>query len=199
MAAGDGGIYSFGTAPFYGSATALGATSPAVDMAAVPQGGGYWLTTAAGAVTTFGTAPWFGSAAGLDLKGPIVGMAVAQTPTPDTSQSFTIAGALEGPLLPGRSHRINVQITNPTSSPITITNLTTTLATSSRSCDPSNFIVAQGFTRPVTVGADTTATLSSLGVDRSDWPEVTMRDTATNQDGCKQVVLEFVYQGVAAR
>ena len=168
-------------------------------MAAVPQGGGYWLTTATGAITTFGSAPWFGSTASLNLKGPIVGMAVAQTPTPDTVQSFTIAGALEGPLLPGRSQRINVQITNPTSSPITITSVTTTLGTSSRGCDPSNFTVAQGFTRPVTVGADTTSTLSSLGVDRSNWPDVTMRDTATNQDGCKQVVLEFDYQGVAAR
>jgi hypothetical protein len=41
-------------------------------MAAMPQGGGYWLVSAAGAVAAFGNAENFGSMSGVRLDRPIV-------------------------------------------------------------------------------------------------------------------------------
>ncbi|MGC8512394.1 MAG: 3D domain-containing protein [Acidimicrobiales bacterium] len=42
----DGGVFSFGDANFYGSATNTHPKAPIVGMAATPDGGGYWLANA---------------------------------------------------------------------------------------------------------------------------------------------------------
>ena len=60
MVASDGGIFSFGDAPFYGSA-AGGSTSPVVGMVATQSGRGYWLQRADGQVQAFGDAPFAGN------------------------------------------------------------------------------------------------------------------------------------------
>ena len=39
----DGGVFSYGDAPFFGSTGALRLNAPIVGMAATPDGGGYWL------------------------------------------------------------------------------------------------------------------------------------------------------------
>jgi hypothetical protein len=44
-------------------------------FAAIPNGGGYWLTSASGGIFTFGAAKYYGSLAGHHLNQPIVGMA----------------------------------------------------------------------------------------------------------------------------
>ena len=43
LANAGGGVFTFGGAPFYGSAGALRLNMPIVGMAATPDGGGYWL------------------------------------------------------------------------------------------------------------------------------------------------------------
>src|SRR4030081_723294 len=43
LVASDGGIFSFGDAPFLGSLGAVRLNRPVVGMAATPDGGGYWL------------------------------------------------------------------------------------------------------------------------------------------------------------
>jgi hypothetical protein len=45
LAAGDGGIFAFGSAPFHGSAGAAPPAHPVAAIAATPDGGGYWLAT----------------------------------------------------------------------------------------------------------------------------------------------------------
>ncbi|HVW34553.1 MAG TPA: L,D-transpeptidase family protein, partial [Acidimicrobiia bacterium] len=75
LASGDGGVRSYGDAPFLGS---LGDTKPArpiVGMAALPNGAGYWLVADDGGVFAFGSAPFLGSLGGRRLVSPIAAMA----------------------------------------------------------------------------------------------------------------------------
>jgi N-acetylmuramoyl-L-alanine amidase len=71
----DGGIFSYGDAPFFGSTGALHLNAPIVGMAAAPDGGGYWLVARDGGVFDYGDAGFFGSAGALHLNAPVVGMA----------------------------------------------------------------------------------------------------------------------------
>jgi hypothetical protein len=71
----DGGIFSFGDAPFAGSTGNIHLNQPIVGMAANPAGPGYWFVAADGGVFAFGGAPFYGSTGALHLNKPIVGMA----------------------------------------------------------------------------------------------------------------------------
>jgi uncharacterized protein YkwD len=64
-----------GSARYYGSAAALRLQHPIVDMAAKPNGNGYWMVGRDGGVFTFGRAQFFGSTGHMRLHKPIVGMA----------------------------------------------------------------------------------------------------------------------------
>ncbi len=77
MVGADGGVFSFGTAQFYGSTGAIRLNAPIVGMAAAPGGTGYWLVASDGGVFSFGTAQFYGSTGAIRLNAPIVGMAVA--------------------------------------------------------------------------------------------------------------------------
>jgi hypothetical protein len=73
--AADGGIFTFGDAPFYGSTGAMRLNRPIVGMARTQNGDGYWLEASDGGIFTFGNAGFFGSTASTRLNRPIVGMA----------------------------------------------------------------------------------------------------------------------------
>ena len=55
-AAGNGGIFVFGDAGFYGSTGGLALSQPIVGMAATPAGHGYWLVASDGGIFAFGDA-----------------------------------------------------------------------------------------------------------------------------------------------
>ncbi|MCP5029406.1 MAG: YncE family protein [Actinomycetia bacterium] len=57
LVASDGGIFTFGTATFHGSAAGGTDPRPAVGVAATPSGDGYWIARAAGGARL---APWDG-------------------------------------------------------------------------------------------------------------------------------------------
>ena len=61
LVASDGGIFTFGSATFYGSAGALPLNAPIVSMSATPSGGGYLLAASDGGIFTYGNAKFFGS------------------------------------------------------------------------------------------------------------------------------------------
>ncbi len=61
LVARDGGIFSFGSAQFYGSTGAIHLNQPIVGMAATPDGHGYWLVARDGGIFTFGDAQYHGS------------------------------------------------------------------------------------------------------------------------------------------
>ena len=87
LVASDGGIFSYGDAPFEGSAGGLPLNKPIVGMAATPDGGGYWLVASDGGIFSYGDAQFYGSAGGLPLNRPIVGMAA----TPDGGGYWLVA------------------------------------------------------------------------------------------------------------
>ncbi len=75
LVAGDGGLFSFGGAPFYGSMGGHALNKPVVGMAGVPNGGGYWEVASDGGIFSFGDAHFYGSTGNITLNKPVVGMA----------------------------------------------------------------------------------------------------------------------------
>ena len=74
----DGGVVTFGGAPFKGSLPGLGVhLNDIVGVAATPDGGGYWLVGSDGGVFTFGDASFAGSMGGKALNAPMVGIAAS--------------------------------------------------------------------------------------------------------------------------
>jgi hypothetical protein len=75
LVASDGGIFSFGGAPFYGSTGGMALNKPVVGMASTSDGGGYWLVASDGGVFSYGDATFYGSTGSITLNKPVVGMA----------------------------------------------------------------------------------------------------------------------------
>jgi hypothetical protein len=73
LAAADGGVFTYGSQGFYGSAGNIKLNSKVVDS--VSTGGeGYWLAAADGGVFAYGDAGFYGSAGSIKLNKPVVGM-----------------------------------------------------------------------------------------------------------------------------
>ncbi len=87
LVAKDGGVFSLGDAPFFGSAANLHLNAPIVAMAQTSDRLGYWLVGADGGVFAYGNAGFYGSAANLHLNAPIV----AILPTPDSGGYWLVA------------------------------------------------------------------------------------------------------------
>ena len=66
----DGGVFSFGSAQFYGSVANHQLQSPVIGIAPTADRGGYWLVASDGGVFAFGDAGFFGSIPGLGLSSP---------------------------------------------------------------------------------------------------------------------------------
>lgn len=75
LAASDGGVFTVGGAPFYGSMGATHLNGSIVDIAVTPSGHGYYMVGRDGGIFTFGDARFFGSMGGQKLNGGIVAMA----------------------------------------------------------------------------------------------------------------------------
>jgi N-acetylmuramoyl-L-alanine amidase-like protein len=70
---GDGGVFTFGDAPFYGSLGGTTLNAPIVDACSRLDGSGYYMTAADGGVFSFGPGcPFLGSLGSTRLNAPIV-------------------------------------------------------------------------------------------------------------------------------
>lgn len=87
MLANDGGIFSMGNAPFFGSMGGKPLNAPIRSFAKTPSGNGYWEVASDGGIFSFGDAKFFGSMGGKPLNKPIVGMA----PTPTGNGYWLVA------------------------------------------------------------------------------------------------------------
>jgi hypothetical protein len=94
----DGGIFTFGSAQFYGSTGSLRLQRPVVGISPTTNKGGYWLVASDGGVFAFGDAGYYGSIPGVglspagsglphSLNAPIVGM----VPSADGGGYFMVA------------------------------------------------------------------------------------------------------------
>ena len=94
----DGGIFTFGSAQFYGSTGSLHLQRPVVGIVPSSDRGGYWLDASDGGIFSFGDAGFYGSIPGLglhpagsgladSLDAPIVGM----VPSADGRGYFMVA------------------------------------------------------------------------------------------------------------
>ena len=73
--ASDGGLFSFGGAPFFGSMGGLHLNQPVVGLAVTNDRQGYFEVASDGGLFAFGDAKFQGSMGGQHLNAPIVGMA----------------------------------------------------------------------------------------------------------------------------
>ncbi|QNE17996.1 hypothetical protein F1D05_09010 [Kribbella qitaiheensis] len=129
-----------------------------------------------------------------------VGLVLAKAGNP-----FTISGNLSGALAPGLSRPLDLTLANPNKKPLSVTNLTVTVKTVTRTayaiahnqpCTTADYAVTQySGSYPLTVPGNGSASLSSLGVSTSAQPKVSMLNTALNQDGCKGATLTLAYSG----
>ncbi len=94
----DGGIFTFGSAPFYGSTGSIQLQRAVVGIVPTEDSGGYWLDASDGGIFAFGDAGFYGSIPGFglhpagsgrpnSLNAPIVGM----VPSADGGGYFMVA------------------------------------------------------------------------------------------------------------
>ena len=78
LAASDGGVFTFGLAPFDGSMGGKRLNGPVVGMADAPDGSGYWEVATDGGIFSFNV-PFLGSMGSTPLNKPVVGMVASGT------------------------------------------------------------------------------------------------------------------------
>jgi hypothetical protein len=164
------------------------------------------LQVSAAATGTDGTYTLYIVGSGQDTRGVTrYAYASVQFVLSTTGTRFTIGGNLSGLLAPGVSTPLDLMLSNPNRKPLSVTNLTVTVqsvtrtssaVTHNRACTRADYAVIQyRGPYPLTVPGDGSASLSSLGVQPAARPQVGMLNTATNQDGCKGATITLAYAG----
>jgi hypothetical protein len=87
LAASDGGVFTYGSAAFFGSDAGKINLSPTVGISTSPAVAGYWLAAADGSVHPFGAGNFYGDMSHVVLNEPVVGIAA----TPDGGGYWLVA------------------------------------------------------------------------------------------------------------
>ncbi|SDX58267.1 hypothetical protein SAMN04487917_1163 [Arthrobacter sp. yr096] len=130
--------------------------------------------------------------------------AKAQLQVKEVKRNFGVSGSLQGPLAPGLSLPLDLQISNPENKNITVTQLSASISNVVRTpaavaaglpCSSADYNVTQ-FTGsyPIDIKPGSTS-LSALGLPQLAWPRISMLDTLQLQDGCKGATLELTFSG----
>lgn len=125
---------------------------------------------------------------------------------------FTVTGTLSGRFAPGVTQSVNLRLTNPYNFSIHVVSVSisvdsgtteTTGGAPNPGCvGPDNLKVTTPFSatpQAVIVPANSTASLSGLGIAAAQWPQLTMPDLATNQDACQGTTFHLTYAGSATK
>ncbi|MDP9887377.1 COG1470 family protein [Pseudarthrobacter enclensis] len=163
------------------------------------------LQVATTASSPTGTSSLYLVGSGVDSAGKTqYAYANVQLVLDSTIKQFTLSGNVPGTLSPGTSTGLDLQISNPTGKPLSVTNLSVAITGVARSadavaknlaCTPQDFTVTQ-FSGAYPVAVPTgSSSLSTIGVAQAAWPRVGMLDTSANQDGCKGATLQLAYSG----
>jgi hypothetical protein len=121
-------------------------------------------------------------------------------------KAFGISGTTSQPFYPGRSQAVDLVLSNPNNRAIQILTSSVTVAAATKKngvanpdCDGTvNLLVTKGLTGTVVVPANSTKSLSQLGVPQAQWPVLTMPNLSTNQDACKNTTFTISYAGTAS-
>ncbi|MFL6164426.1 MAG: hypothetical protein ACJ74U_19700 [Jatrophihabitantaceae bacterium] len=180
-------------------ATATFSPNPAAGNSATVQ-----VTTPATA--NDGTYPLTFVGSGHNASGQTVSAyASVQLVLQTSGKPFSISGNLTGLLSPGASLPLDLALTNLNKKQISISNLTVTIQgvvrtqaaiAANKPCSISDYAVVQytgGY--PLTVAGSATAKLSQLNIAAAAFPHIMMRDTSSNQDGCKGAAVNLGYSG----
>jgi len=119
----------------------------------------------------------------------------------NSSGSFTIQGLITESISPGLKVPLDLKLTNPNASAMVIKNLRVTVkvvqapnADRAHPCTPKDFTTGTASRRPhITIAAESTSTLSNLGIPSGSWPFVGMLNRPVDQDGCKGASLTLAY------
>lgn len=115
--------------------------------------------------------------------------------------SISIAGNVAPSLQPGDSSPINLTFVSQNDIAVTlsevsvrIASVTAPRATSLTPCTSADFSVSQPASGlRVIIPANSTTSLSALGVASSSWPRLTMINSDDNQNGCKSATVTLAY------
>lgn len=119
------------------------------------------------------------------------------------SPSYSIGGVLAQQLRPGNAYPLDLTLTNLSSVAmsaldlqVSISHVTAPNATVSLPCTVSDFEVTQVANRfSVALSGNESTSLSARGIPSSQWPQISMLNTAANQDGCKGASLALAFTG----
>ncbi len=149
---------------------------------------------------TTGTTPGVGINVDIDIdtasRRPTDPGTEPHNPPATEPATFSVSGSPSGTFQPGNGRAIDLTITNPSGSDLTVTAVTIAVGPSSLpACGAENIVVTRQFSGPVVVPAGATRSLSALGVSEAQWPVVTMPDTGVDQDACQQATFQLTYTG----
>ncbi len=116
---------------------------------------------------------------------------------------FTIAGALAGPLELGTPQALDLRVTNPNRLALRVSSLTVAIArisapaaSTTLPCTTADFAIQQyGGSLSLVIPGRATLDLQALRVPSAGWPQVSIIDRPTNQDGCQGASLTLAYRG----
>ena len=135
----------------------------------------------------------------------VAGSASSGGTAPVAIPRFSIAGRAAAPLEPGVPEGIDLQISNPNTLPLVVAGLSASVrsvsapnTTPSLPCTLGDFSMQQySGSFPLTVPAASTRSLAQLGAPPAQWPQVSIIDRLTDQDGCQGATVTLAYSGAA--
>ena len=122
-------------------------------------------------------------------------------------RSFGIRGTPAALLTPGVPAPVDLRLTNPHGYVLSVGYLHVRVAgvhapeaDAAHPCTPADFGVRQ-YSGPygIRLPASRSRTLSGLRIPSDRWPQVTLRNRAVNQDGCKNAAYDLRFTGTAIR